>query len=80
MSTPSVVFYTSCPIDYDGFGTVDTGAVAFDGRGREIRRVLIAPQHYDWQINRYYSGAIYFNAGPDDFRKSLDYGLITAAP
>ncbi len=71
-----MTLYTSCPIDYDGFGTHSVRVVGVDSSGRDVRKVEIMTRHLDWQRNRYYSGGIYLVVNQDDLDKLVAHKLI----
>jgi hypothetical protein len=56
-----MIVYTNAPEDYDGFGTVTKGVVGQTERG-PMRMVQTVEEHHGWQLNRYYSGGVYFVA------------------
>lgn len=49
------IIYTTAPKDYDGGSAVEL-AVLGDFFGRPLRKIVVEPEEYDWQANRYASG------------------------
>ena len=69
--------FTTCPESYDGFGTKTVEIVGSDRRGNPIRLVNADPNHSDWQISRYRSGAIYLVADETAFEELVSLGFAT---
>jgi len=76
---PIKFFYTTCPVEYDGFGTETVRVAGTTKNGQTVREVSIAAEHYDWQLHRYYSGGIYLNKDLQDFRRLVVAELIVEA-
>lgn len=56
-ATTATVYYTSAPIDYDGFSTTTLAVVGRCLRsGNPIRKVSTDQRDLDWQTGRYASG------------------------
>lgn len=68
--------YTTCPVDYDGFGTETIRVVGRCGKGLPVRLVSTPLEHAEWQRNRYYSGGIYLVADALRWQELVDYKLV----
>ncbi len=73
----TVVTYTSAPASFDYPYTKDMGVVAKDSKGRDIRKVVTASNKLKIQLGRYWSGAIYVVADEAEFKKLVDFKLVT---
>lgn len=55
--TDRIVYYTSAPEGYDGFGTETLAVVGREPRtGNDVRKVSTPAEHHEWQTQRYGSG------------------------
>ena len=73
MTIMQTLRYTTAPVDYDGFGTVDHGIVG-ETSGKEVRLVGISPEHLDWQEMRYGSG-MHCSHSKDSWNELVRHGL-----
>ena len=55
LSETGRIIYTTAPKDYDGGGAVEL-AVIGDFFGKPLRKIVVEPDDYQWQANRYGSG------------------------
>jgi hypothetical protein len=74
-----MTLWTTCPPAYDGFGTIRPGdadpargvrasdpnrrVLPFTRTEQIFHRVIVDPQHKDWQLGRYQSGGVAVAAG-----------------
>lgn len=70
--------YTAAVEDFDGFGTETVEWTRWATKqGDRYRKVLIQPQHYEWQTTRYLSGNR-TALDEEEFRNSINSGLLVA--
>lgn len=74
-----MITYTTAPADYDwGWTRELDGCAGVDQRGRYIRKVVTTEGRGPAQRLRYASG-LHMAADEAEWRKLVDYGLVTEA-